>query len=149
MCSLQKSLHPIFLSSLSRCFAAGQNKLSADTDNNSSKRLLETAKTKTYRETYFFFFRFTKLRLAAGFLLGRLPCGWTGCWCACVPCPSSSGCWSWPPRPSYSIKPTIYKYKQTLVLPKEYVLVIERTASRCVFQTCVSPNLSARGGIFS
>ena len=28
-----------------------------------------------------------------------------------------------------------------IVKLKEYILVIERTASRCVFQTCVSPNL--------
>ena len=28
-----------------------------------------------------------------------------------------------------------------IVTTKEYVLVIERTASRCVFQRCVSPNL--------
>ena len=43
----------------------------------------------------------------------------------------------------------VFEFFGYIVATKEYVLVIEGTASRCVFQRCVSPNLSARGGIFS
>ena len=41
------------------------------------------------------------------------------------------------------------KGRQVSIQTKEYILVIERTVPPSVFQTCVSPNLFPRGGIFS